>query len=141
MGNTGAGRSHVRPSSFIPSHISAKVFLQFINAAAGFELAPVCDSQTSKNLAVQHFKVQRPETPQEHVIFVEPPGFDHGNESMDDANILRAISEWMNKSLVSSLLLRVRVFTDLSYINQYTDARGTHNLEVLYTCMISAKIG
>jgi len=34
-----------------------------------------------------------------------------------------------------------QVFTDLSYIIQYTDALGTHNLEVLSICMISAKIG
>jgi len=61
--------------------------------------AHVCHSLTSQNVEVQYFEAQHPTT-QKKVIFVEPPGFDHLDKAMDNAEILRIISEWMDHSLV-----------------------------------------
>ncbi|KAF8149976.1 hypothetical protein B0H34DRAFT_618970, partial [Crassisporium funariophilum] len=67
----------------------------FINTAAGRTLAEVCEGLTSPELNVQHFIVQHPQDSTRSFVFVDTPGFDHLFAS--DEQILRIISEWMDK--------------------------------------------
>jgi GTPase Era involved in 16S rRNA processing len=69
---------------------------QFINMAAGKEVATVSGGMASCTSTIEHFVVLHKEDPTRHLVFVDAPGF---NEAwQDEDRKLRQIVDWLAHS-------------------------------------------
>ncbi|RXW13060.1 hypothetical protein EST38_g12794 [Candolleomyces aberdarensis] len=99
MGQTGVGKSHVRILTHSLGFNLGKLTRapsQFINVAAGEDLAPVCDGLTNEDDTIRHFTLRNPEDPKTSLILVDTPGLDNYDVRANDL-ILQNIRGWINK--------------------------------------------
>ncbi|RXW11679.1 hypothetical protein EST38_g14176 [Candolleomyces aberdarensis] len=91
---------------------------QFINVAAGEDLAPVCDDLTNEDDTIRHFILRNPEDPKASLILVDTPGLDNYDFRANDL-ILQNTRDWINNQYSSDTKLG-----GILYLHDITDDRG-----------------
>jgi GTPase Era involved in 16S rRNA processing len=71
---------------------------QFINKAAGRDVAVVGDGPQRCTSDVQPFIFKQNEDPARRVIFIDTPGFNSDTIGLDDKMILKQILDWLQTS-------------------------------------------